>query len=265
MKNKFYVIIPIVAFVVIFLNAFFGHLIFSSGSDETINKYSIYVHLQPEWNSYPGNILFDVTTTWKRPNADIYSFDYDTNLGPQEQNFNQLEFLGEKSFIELQHEFSNCESSWKPILYRYAIDTVRNRIEYFQGNELNGDPYASSFPIKKNLNYDLNSQNEKIRGGYVQFVPICTDKETTSYEFSLKINDKKNGFDVYFVPSKESINEFVNGESFSYYSEASCFGQNYQSFNGYCNNVDKDSGLMIVIPDEMNLSLTKVVISLIEK
>ena len=265
MKSKFYIIIPIVAFVVIFLNAFFGHLIFSSSTDETINKYSIYVHLQPEWNSHPGNILFDVTTTWKHPNANMHSSDYDTSLEPEEHNFNQLEFLGEKSFIELQHEFSNCESNWQPILYRYAIDTFRNRIEYFQGNELNGDPYSSSFPIKKNLNYDINSQDEKIRDGYVQFIPICTDKVTTSYEFSLKINDKKHGFDVYFVPSKESLNEFVNGGNFSHYFRDSCFGQNYQSFNGHCNNVGKDSGLMIAIPDEMNLSLTKVVVSLIEK
>ena len=265
MKNKFYIIIPIVAFIVIFLNALFGHLIFDSSSDETINKYSIYVHLQPEWNSHPGNILFDVTTTWKHQNTNISSSDYDTNLEPEKHNFNQLEFLGKKSFIELQHEFSNCESSWQPILYRYAIDTVRNRIEYFQGNELNGDPYSSSFPIKKNLNYDINSQDEKIRDGYVQFIPICTDKETTSYEFSLKINDVKNGFDVYFVPSKASLNEFVNDKNFSHYSDTSCFGKNYQSFNGHCNNVGKDSGLMIAIPDEMNLSLTKVVVSLIEK
>ena len=265
MKNKFYIIIPIVAFVVIFLNAFFGHLIFNQSSDETINKYSAYVHLQPEWQSHPGNILFDVTTTWKRQITNIHSSDYDPNLDLQEQNFNQLKFLGEKSFIELQHEFSNCESSWQPILYRYVIDTVRNRIEYFQGNELNGNPYSSVFPNKKNLNYDLNSQDSKIRNGYAQFIPICTDKEITSYEYSLKINDKKNGFDVYFVPSKESLNEFVSGGNFSYYQQDSCFGQNYHSFNGYCNNVGKDSGLMIVIPDEMSLSLTKVTVSLIEK
>lgn len=265
MKNKFYIVIPAVAFIIIFLNAFFGHLIFNSSSDEIINKYSVYVHLQQEWQSYPGNLLFDVTTTWKHPITNTQSSDYDTNLELPEQNFNQLEFLGEKSFIELHHEFSNCETSWQPILYRYAIDTVRNRIEYFQGNELNGNPYSSVFPNKKNLNYDLNSQNSTIRNGYVQFIPICTDKEITSYEFSLKINDKKNGFDVYFVPSKESINEFVNGGNFSYYKQATCFGQNYHSFNGYCENVDKDSGLLIAIPDEMNLSLTKVTISLIEK
>lgn len=28
------------------------------------NKYYNYVHLQPEWNSYPLNILFDVTAKW---------------------------------------------------------------------------------------------------------------------------------------------------------------------------------------------------------
>ena len=31
-----------------------------------VNKYANYVHFQPEWNSYPSNLLFDVTNTWNR-------------------------------------------------------------------------------------------------------------------------------------------------------------------------------------------------------
>ena len=79
MKRIFYFIIPIVAFGLILSNAFFGHLLFGSPYDQDINKYSIYVHLQPEWKSYPGNILFDITNVWSNPNpksdAKSYSID----------------------------------------------------------------------------------------------------------------------------------------------------------------------------------------------
>ena len=30
------------------------------------NEYANYVHFQPEWKSYPRNLIVDVTTTWER-------------------------------------------------------------------------------------------------------------------------------------------------------------------------------------------------------
>ena len=54
---------------------FFGHLLFVY--DQDINKYSIYVHFQEEWNSYPVNILFDVTNVWSNPNFSNYTYSTD--------------------------------------------------------------------------------------------------------------------------------------------------------------------------------------------
>ena len=45
MNKIFYMIIPVLAFSVIFVNAFFGHLIFASETQEVVNKFSVYVHL----------------------------------------------------------------------------------------------------------------------------------------------------------------------------------------------------------------------------
>ena len=33
---------------------------------QAINKQSVYVHLQSEWNSYPGNIVYDITNVWEQ-------------------------------------------------------------------------------------------------------------------------------------------------------------------------------------------------------
>ena len=138
MKRIFYFIIPVVAFVLILTNALFGHLIFDSSYDQDINKYFIYVHLQQDWNSYTRNILFDITNVWSNTNqeSDTKSFSinpYDVSKLTK-YNSNQIQYQHQKSFVELQHEFSNCSSNWKPISYRYAIDSFRNKIESIQGS-----------------------------------------------------------------------------------------------------------------------------------
>jgi len=49
MLKKLYIMLPIITFSIIFIRAFFGHLIFDFGNDQDVNKYSDYIHLQPEW------------------------------------------------------------------------------------------------------------------------------------------------------------------------------------------------------------------------
>jgi len=226
MKSKFYFIIPLIAIILIFLNAFFGHLIFGSPYGQDINKYSIYVHLQPEWNSYPGNIIYDITNVWSNPNAKppVKIFEYDSaDLVTQtDYNSNQLQYQKQKAFVELKHEFSNCDSSWKPPLYRYAIDSVRNSIELVQGTQLNNDPYISIYPNIENEKYDLTKQQEIVKQGYAQFIPICTSKDSTSYEFAISINDKDTAFDVYFVPSEIELRNYLDENSFKFYTQEGC-------------------------------------------
>ena len=259
MKRSLYFIIPVVAFVLILSNEFFGHLLFDTPYDQDINKYSIYVHFQQEWNSYPGNILFEITNVWSNYNSEKqeYSVDPSDISALSIYNSNQLQYQDGKSFVELKHEFSNCESSWKPMLYRYAIDILRNKIELIQGTELNDDPYVSILP-------EIPIEKRITSTSYVQFIPICTSKEITSYEYSISIDDKNAWFDVYFVPSKEQLDNYLNSDSFYYYPPDGCFANSYQSFSGVCDDVGKNSGLLIVIPDTLDKSLTNVKISLHE-
>ena len=267
LKNKLYFLIPLIAIILILSNAFFGHLIFSSPYGQDINKYSIYVHLQPEWNSYPGNIIYDITDVWSnlKSNAKVFYYDSSDTTLFADYNSNQLQHQKQKSFVELKHEFSNCESSWKPPLYRYAIDSVRNGIELIQGTQLNNDPYVSIYPNVQNEKYNSEKQKEIVKQGYAQFIPICTSKNSTSYEFAVSINDKNTAFDVYFIPSEIELGNYLEDRSFTFYTQEGCFALNHNSFSGICDNIGKNSGLLVVIPDNLTLSLTNVKISLHEK
>ena len=269
MKNKLYFLIPLIAIILILSNAFFGHLIYGSPYGQDINKYSIYVHLQPEWNSYPGNIIYEITNVWSNPNpkSNVNFFDYDFSNTDMftDYNLNQLQYQKQKSFVELKHEFSNCESSWKPPLYRYAIDSVRNNIEFLQGIQLSNDPYASIYPNISNERYNFEKQKDIVKEGYVQFIPICSSKNSTSYEFAVSINDKNTAFDVYFVPSEIELKNYLENGFFTFYPQEGCSAINYNSFSGVCNDVKKNSGILLMIPDNLKLSLTKVKINLHEK
>ena len=266
MRKKLYIIVPIVVGVLI-IHALFGHLIFGFPYEQDINKYSTYVHLQPEWNSYPKNILYDVTTVWSNPSPSGNNPFYEEGIGARlktEYNPNELQYINAKSYVEVNHEFSDCKNGWEPIAYRHAIDVISHQWDNLVGVQLNSDPYVIVYSLLQNPTYIDAEQITKTKSGFSMFVPICTAKESTTYDYSVKINDEKIGFDVYFVSSaNERKNYFDNSDEFSYYD--GCFGLNYNRFSGTCHNVDRSSGLLIVIPDELNLSLTEITVNLHEK
>jgi hypothetical protein len=259
MKNYLYVILLVLAFLLILTNAFFGHELLASSTEQVAHKYSIYVHLQPEWNN-SKNILFDITNSWH--NLEKSEFDMKDKL--EFHNSNQLQYLNGRSYVELKHEFSNCDEEWKPILYRKAVDTVRNEIEYLQGTQISADPSVTIYPDIDNIAYSNSEQENKIQNAYAQFIPICTLKDNTTYDYSIKSNNEDIGFDVYFVPSIQERDDFFSEKDFDYYQKDGCFGLNKNSFSGTCKNISKNSGLLVVIPSELNLWVTKVTIHLNE-
>lgn len=262
MKKIIYIVLPIFAFSIIFVNAFFGHLIFTSDTLQVVNKYSVYVHLLSEWQSDSKNIIFDVTNSWHKSDKDSNE-NYVLDAASKEYNTNQFQEINGKSYVELKHEFSECQEDWQPMLYRKAVDTVRHEIEYVQGKQLSTDPDISIYPDIENRNYDNTEQQLKIKNGFVQFFPICTSKEITSYDYSIKTDNKDLGFDVYFVSSSKERQNFASS-GFGFYAESGCFGQNKQSYSGTCKNVNKDSGLLVIFPDELKPWTTKVTINLYE-
>ncbi len=263
MKSKLYVILPIVAFAVIMINAFFGHLFFDLESEQTINKYSVYVHLQPQWNSYPKNIIYSVTSVWDNIQTNSNDPYYEPELDIEvktEYNSNELLHIGDKAYVELKHEFSDCKNEWKPIMYRRIVDSISSQFSNWQGNQLNSDPYVVKYPDISNKNFSKID----FESGFSYFIPICTIKEKTSYEYSIKVNDENLSLDVYVVPSIQELENFQNNSHFTYYQETGCYGKNFQMFSGLCTDIKKESGLLIVTPDKLNFSVTKIIVNLHE-
>ncbi len=263
MRTAFYIIIPVAIFSIVFVNALFGHLIFASDASQATSKYSVYVHLLTEWGSNSKNIIFDVTNSWYRSgnNADR---DLVFDAESKEYNANNLQEIHEKSYVELKHEFSDCKEEWQPVLYRRAVDAVQHGIEYVRGSQLSTDPGISVYPDVDNANYDNLEQQSKIKNGYLQFLPICTSKSNTSYDYSIRTDNGDVGFDVYFVPSPAQVETFSSPD-FEHYSEPGCYGQNKQSYSGTCHNIQRNGGLLVILPDELRPSTTKVTVNMYEK
>ena len=88
----------------------------------------------------------------------------------------------------------------------------------------------------------------------------------TSYDYSIKTDNPDLGFDVYFVSSSvQKEDDAISSMNFGHYKEPGCFGQNKQSYSGTCNGVKKDSGLLVLFPDEFEPWITKVIVNLYEK
>ena len=93
-------------------------------------------------------MLFDLTNSWH--NLEKSEFDMKDKL--ESHNLNHLQYLNGRSYVELKHEFSDCQEEWQPMLYRKAVDTVRHEIEYVQGQQLSTDPNVSVYPNIENEN-----------------------------------------------------------------------------------------------------------------
>ena len=228
-------------------------------SKSQINKYSNYVHFQPEWNSYPRNLIFEVTNVWNRTNAENDFKEKEYQRGAK-TNVNILKYVEDRPYLEVQYDYIDCNYHW--IHYaRSSLDVLGSKLDYFTGRQLDSDHNSAMFSHVPSLD---DRETDSDTTYYSQFIPICTSKEKTSIDFGVRIDDKTIGFDVYFVSSEDERTNFhKNLEDFSYYP--TCVGLNYQSFSGTCNDVDKNSGLLVLIPDSLNKPLTKISVKINEK
>ena len=216
-----------------------------------VNEYSNYVHFQPEWKSYPRNLIVDVSTFWERQITQGEEKPDMSKHGARDRQ-NELQYVNGKPVVAVQYDYRDCQSQW----FHYAktgLDFLGSQFDVFE---------EKSIP---NTAYSDQSQRQKLQDGFAQFVPICTSKESTSYEYTVEINDSTMGFDVYFVPSYiQQWNYFLYPDYFEYYDREGCHANNHQKFTGTC-DVDKNAGLLIVIPDELSRPLTKITVNLTEQ
>jgi len=67
------------------------------------------------------------------------------------------------------------------------------------------------------------------------------------------------------VHSHDEMINYLKSDSFRLYAQEGCLIQNYHSFSVICKNVGKNSGLLIIIPDNLEQTLTIVRINIHEK
>ena len=221
---------------------------------EQTNEYANYIHFQPEWNSYPRNLIVDVTTTWDREFVSGQNEESDISKHGAKNRQNGLQYVNSKPVVAVQFDYMDCQSQW----FHYAktgLDLLGNNFALFNSEK-----------IIKNSAYSDADQQLKLENGFAQFVPICTSKDSTNYDYEVSINDDSVGFDVYFVSSyAQQWNFFLFPEHFEHYASEGCYGHNYQKFAGTCENVAETSGLLIVIPDELSRPMTKITVDMFEK
>lgn len=263
-RRILYAAVPAAAFVLVLSNALFGHLIGAGDAEQVANRYSVYVHLQPGWESHPRNVIFEVTNSWYRaPGGEEES---ESESGSATYNENRLLSAGGKEYVELRHGFSECRDEWQPILYRRAIDAVRHEIEYLQGGQLGIDPSVSMYPSVPNEAYGGAEHDALMRSGYAQFVPVCTSAESaTTYDYSVRTDAGGIGIDAYFVTSGHQRGAYYGEGAFEPLGGRGCSASNMRSFSGSCHGVPPGGGLLLVLPDALDQSVTKVTVNLYER
>ena len=259
MRKLHYTIIAIIAIIILYyiVSAFVLQ-------QQSINKQSVYVHLEPGWNSYPRNIVYEITNVWSRQATAQLSAQERLEISKQ-NNVDEIRYVHDKPYILVQNSNTNCRDTWEPHYARFGADTLRHYVEYATGLQKNPDPNITMYTPEPSKQ-DYAEQQAQLKTGYSQFIPICSSENGASFDYTVKINDSAVGFDVYFVDSiEQQTNYDTDNGKFTHYIDGTCFGKNYERFSGTCNNVGKNAGLLIIIPDNLTIPLTKIQVWLYEK
>ncbi|HSA98075.1 MAG TPA: hypothetical protein VLF17_03255, partial [Candidatus Nitrosotenuis sp.] len=153
---------------------------------QSINKQSVYVHLQPDWRSYPGNIVYDITNVWSQTDNKLLTSETRLEMA-KEANVDEVRHVHNKSYTLVQHDNTNCHDVWEPHYARFGADVIRHQIEYLAGKQKNPDPNITMYSSVKGKQDD-GAHETSLKTGYSQFIPICTSKNATSFDYSIKIN-----------------------------------------------------------------------------
>ncbi len=220
-----------------------------------LNEYSNYVHLQPEWQSYPKNLIVDVSTSWQRQVVPGEKQEPEISKHGAKQRQNTLQHINGKPVVMVQYDYRDCQSQWFHYV-KTGLDFFVDGVKLLLGHNT----------TILNTTYPDQLQKVKVRDGFAQFVPICTSKDVTSYDYVILINDDTVGFDAYFVNSQRHQHNYFasGGQWFEHYTADGCFAHNLQKFSGRCNGIGSNGGLLIVVPDELSRPVTKITVKLTE-
>ena len=231
-----------------------------------------YVEPLPEYASYANNVMELSTTAWEDANDNLQFIEVSS---PQQANF-QVQWVKEFGvehvgyafgswFIEVGLGDSNCGSGmWQPYSEKYTTNIMTHEIGHVLGFDHVNDPDSIMYPTAINWEYGNVETKKTLTSGYAYFQPICTSKDVTTFDWHVSSDDPTYGFDVYFVPSKNEFNNWIDGESFDYFDGDGCYAENMLSVGGTCEGLTQDSGLLVVMGDTATEPLTDITLNLQE-
>jgi len=237
-------------------------------SKQTGDTYYVYVDELPSWADYAGSVMYDSTRYWEEPNPGLKFY---VTENPNYADFRVQwvkDFGGEQHvgyaygdfLVEVGLGDSLCHGKWQPYSANYVAQIMTHEIGHVLGLDHSNDVNSIMHPSVIHLEYGLVEEEFTLTESYAQFYTLCTIKDVTSISYSVSVDDPTYGFDVYFVPSVESFDDWADGKSFQYYSDEECFGKNYRSYGGTCNGVAKESGLLVIMDSKLTNPLTQVTI-----
>ena len=231
-----------------------------------------YVEPLPEYASYANNVMELSTTAWEDANDNLQFIEVSS---PQQANF-QVQWVKEFGvehvgyafgswFIEVGLGDSNCVGEmWQPYSEKYTTNIMTHEIGHVLGFDHVNDPDSIMYPTAINWEYGNVETKKTLTSGYAYFQPICTSKDVTTFDWHVSSDDPTYGFDVYFVPSINEFDNWIDGESFDYFDGDGCYAENMLSVGGTCEGLTQDSGLLVVMGDTATEPLTDITLNLQE-
>ena len=241
-------------------------------SKQTGNTYYVYVDELPSWADHAVNAVYDSTRYWEKPNPELKFYIADN---PNYADFSVKwvkDFGGEQHIgyafgdflVEVGLGDSDCHGKWQPYSANYVAQIMTHEFGHVLGLDHSNDVNSIMYPTSINLEYGTVEEEFTLTEGYAQFYSICTIKDKTSINYWVGVDDPTYGFDVYFVPSVKSFDDWADGKPFKYYSDEGCLGKDYRSFSGTCNGVSEGSGLLVIMDSTLTNPLTQVTIKTTE-
>ena len=243
-----------------------------ASSDAFAETWYYYVEPLPDYASYANNVMDLSTTAWEDVNDDLEFIEV---TSPEQANF-QVQWVKEFGvehvgyafgswFIEVGLGDSNCgDGMWQPYSEKYTTHIMTHEIGHVLGWDHVDDPDSIMYPVALNWEYGIVETSKTLTNDYGYFSPICTSKDSTTFNWQVSSDDPTYGFDVYFVPSIDEFDSWVEDGTFSYFDDTGCFAENMISVGGTCEGVTSESGLLVLMGDKTTEPLTEITLNVQE-